>query len=120
MAIFSTSSPYPAKPANPYSISTFMVPIKARAGMICDEIKTSTGDIFATKQYVDNILGLADDMYFPHDHQKQLRELLLNVSNEDAKAILHLLFMELTKDNKELTLASDVEAAIISMKVDII
>lgn len=120
MAIFrSNVGPYPAKSYGS-SMSTFMNNINANAKIVCDEIVTNGGDTFVTKTYVDSILGLNNDMYFPHEYQKQLRELLLNASNEDAKKILHILFIELTKANKNIDLSKDVEAAIIAMNVDTI
>lgn len=99
------------------TIPTFVNNINSQASIVCNDIKTYNGDSFVTKTYVDGILGL-DGMYFPHERQKQLRELLTNVSNEDAGKILQCLFMELTKENKSLVLSKDVESAIIAMNVD--
>lgn len=85
MAIFKSHvGPYPAKSYG-NSMPTFVNNINATAKIICDEIVTNGGDTFVTKTYVDSILGLDNNMYFPHEYQKQLRELLLNASNEDSK-----------------------------------
>ena len=95
------------------SISNF------NSGIISDSIKTTMNIPYATTEYVEEVLGLNNSMYFPHEHQKQLRELLMNVSNEDAKKILYLLFSEITREeNKQIVLSKDIEAAIISMNVD--
>ena len=56
--------------------------------------------------------------YFSYENKRKLNNLIDNMSDTDAEKILHKLFDEITQENSEFRLTSDVENALITMILD--
>ena len=70
------------------------------------------------KAYTDTVVPGDNNSYFPNTSRKQLKELVNNVSEADARKILNNLFSEVTKENSDFRLSEDVEAALTQMILD--
>lgn len=56
--------------------------------------------------------------YFPQVNKKRLRELLDNVSEDDARELLQAVFNEISKDNRTVRLGKRIETAILQFMVE--
>lgn len=113
-----------SKPSNICNLSTtnfdliFQANNTTMTGTVkCDNLVTSQNIPYVTRTYVDQAMGIGDK-YFAHEHQQQLREVLRNVSDEDAEKILQKLFFEITNPNGDFHLTKETEAALIAINIE--
>lgn len=60
----------------------------------------------------------APSTYFPDQSRKKLRSLVDHMPDSDAEKIIQKLFMEITKENSDFRLTTDVENALTQMTLD--